>query len=62
MKGFVVTQYLDRWNDAVVEMAQWIRDGKLKVQETVLDGLESTPKAFIDLFVGKNTGKMVVRV
>ena len=62
MEGFVVTKYLDRWNDAVADLAQWIRDGELKVQETVVDGLESIPKAFIDLFVGKNTGKMVVRV
>ena len=62
MEGFVVTKYLDRWNEAVNELAQWTREGKLKVKETVLDGLESTPKAFIDLFVGKNTGKMVVRL
>ena len=62
MEGFVCTKYLDRWNVAVAELAQWVRDGKLKVQETVINGLDSTPKAFIDLFVGKNTGKMVVRV
>ena len=62
MEGFVVTKYADRWDEAVTELAKMIREGKLKVKETILDGLESTPQAFIDLFVGKNTGKMVVKV
>ena len=62
MEGFVVTKYQDRWNDAVLELAQWVREGKLKVKETVLKGLEATPQAFIDLFNGKNTGKMIISV
>ena len=62
MEGFVVTKYQDRWNEAVLNLAQWVRDGKLKVKETVVEGLEATPQAFIDLFDGKNTGKMIIRV
>ena len=58
MEGFVVTKYQERWNDAVLELAQWVREGKLKVKETVLKRLEATPQAFIDLFNGKNTGKI----
>ena len=57
MEGFVVTKYQDRWNEAVLNLAQWVRDGKLKVKETVVEGLEATPQTFIDLFDGKNTGK-----
>ena len=62
MEGFVVTKYADRWDEAVKELSSMIREGKLKVEETILDGLESTPQAFINLFVGKNKGKMMVRL
>ena len=62
MKGFLVAEYRDRWNEAVMELSQLVREGKLDVKETIVDGLESTPQAFIDLFVGKNKGKMIVKV
>ena len=62
MEGFVVTKYKDRWNEAVLELAKWVREGKLKVKETVVEGLEATPNAFIDLFNGKNTGKMIIKL
>ena len=62
MEGFVVTKYANRWDEAVKELSSMIREGKLKVEETILDGLESTPQAFINLFVGKNKGKMMVKL
>ena len=62
MEGFVVTKYADRWNEAVRELSSMIREGKLKVEETILYGLESTPQAFINLFTGKNKGKMIVKL
>jgi len=62
MEGFVVTKYQDRWNEAVLKLSEWVRDGKLKVKETVMEGIESTPNAFIDLFNGTNTGKMIIRI
>ena len=43
-------------------MTAWIQAGRLKWEETVVDGLENTPKAFIGLFTGDNTGKMLVRL
>jgi NADPH-dependent curcumin reductase CurA len=43
-------------------MAAWLREGKVSYEETVVDGLENAPRAFIDLMKGANKGKMVVRV
>jgi NADPH-dependent curcumin reductase CurA len=43
-------------------MAKWAKEGKMKWRETVVDGVENSPKAFIGLFKGDNLGKMVVRV
>ena len=42
------------------EMTQWIKDGKIKWEETVENGIENAPKAFLNLFSGANTGKMLV--
>jgi hypothetical protein len=61
-EGFIVTRYMPRAKEAIPVIAQWIRDGKLKYRETVMDGLENAPKAFIGLFQGENTGKMLVKV
>ena len=42
-------------------MAQWISEGKIKVDETIIEGYENMPEAFIGLFKGSNLGKMVVK-
>jgi NADPH-dependent curcumin reductase CurA len=44
------------------EMAPWVANGTVKSRETVVDGLEATPDAFLGLFEGANTGKMLVRL
>jgi NADPH-dependent curcumin reductase CurA len=44
------------------DMGQWISQGKIKWQETVVDGIENAPKAFLGLFTGANVGKMLVRL
>jgi NADPH-dependent curcumin reductase CurA len=43
-------------------MLKWIQEGKIKCQETVTDGFENLPQAFIDMFNGKNFGKAIVKV
>ena len=43
-------------------MAQWIGEGKVKAEETVVEGFEKMPEAFNGLFTGANTGKMVVKI
>jgi NADPH-dependent curcumin reductase CurA len=43
-------------------MSAWLRDGKIKYREDVVDGLDKTPEAFIGLLSGRNLGKLLVRV
>ncbi len=62
MQGFLVSDYAPRFGEALVEMAGWLREGKLKYREDIVDGFENMPKAFIGLFHGENTGKRLVRI
>jgi NADPH-dependent curcumin reductase len=61
MEGFIVLDYAARFPEAIAEMRQWIDDGKLKQQVTIIDGFEQLPIALIRLFEGYNTGKLMVR-
>jgi len=62
VQGLLVSDYAPRWGAAMVEMAGWIRDGKIKYREDIVDGFENVPKAFIGLFEGENTGKRIVKI
>ncbi|RRJ82902.1 NADP-dependent oxidoreductase [Aestuariirhabdus litorea] len=62
MQGFIVSDHWDGYPAFVAEMAQWIQQKKISWQETVFEGIEQAPDAFIGLFEGKNTGKMLVRL
>lgn len=62
MKGFIITDYTPRFVEGVVQLAQWLGAGKLKYAETIVDGFENTPAAFIGLFSGDNLGKQIVKV
>jgi NADPH-dependent curcumin reductase CurA len=62
MKGFIITEYAARFTEGVMNLAQWLVAGKLKYAETVAEGFENTPKAFIGLFSGENLGKQLVKV
>ena len=60
IKGFIVSNFGERELDFARDMGAWIESGRLKYQETVVAGLDNMPQAFIGLFTGANTGKMVV--
>ena len=62
MEGFQVMRWMNRWNEGLKQMATWIQEGKIITKETIVHGFENTPEAFIGLFTGKNTGKMIVKV
>ncbi len=62
MQGFLVLDYFDRTPEAVADLSQWIRDGKLKYNIDIVDGLENTLTAFRRLFSGSNRGKQLVRI
>ena len=57
----MVYQWYDRWNEGIFHMAKLIHQGKLKAKETIIEGFENMPEAFIGLFRGSNIGKMVVK-
>lgn len=62
MQGFIVTDHADRFRDFLAEVGPWVRDGKVQYRETIVDGFENIPSAFVGLFHGHNTGKMLVKV
>ena len=62
LKGFIVFDYFPRLAEFYAEMGPWLADGTVKSSETVVDGLEHMPDAFLGLFKGANTGKMLVRL
>ena len=62
LRGFVVSSHYDMLADFHRDMTRWAKEGKMKWRETVVDGVENSPTAFIGLFKGDNLGKMVVRV
>jgi NADPH-dependent curcumin reductase CurA len=62
IRGFIVFDHNKRLPEFLAEVTPYLADGRLKVKETVVTGLEHAPKAFIDLFSGENVGKMVVKI
>ena len=62
LRGFIVSDHLDRTQAMIAEVGGWLSEGKISHSETVVDGLENAPGAFIDLLRGANTGKMLVRL
>lgn len=62
LKGFIVSNYNERRDDFIRDMTEWVLSGRLKYRETVFEGIESMPEAFIGLFTGANTGKMIVNL
>lgn len=62
IKGFVLSDYADRQSEGLQELGKWLSEGKLKYEETVVDGFDNVVEAFLQLFKGANLGKMLVKV
>lgn len=62
MQGFIITDYGSRFGEGAKQMTQWLREGKLKYAENIIEGFENTPQAFLGLFTGENLGKQLVKV
>ena len=63
MQGFIIFEdYGHRYDEFFRQMSAWIKEGKIKYREDIVDGLENAPQAFIGLLAGKNFGKLIIRV
>jgi len=62
IQGFLVRDHDDLRPEFERRVGGWLREGKLRHEETIVDGIRSAPTAFLDLFTGGNTGKMLVRI
>jgi NADPH-dependent curcumin reductase CurA len=62
LQGFIVRDHYNMLNEFHAVMAKWVNEGRIKWKETVAEGLENAPKAFLGLFKGENFGKMLVKI
>ena len=62
MEGFVGLDYQHRWDEAYRALSKWLKEGRIKDLEEVLEGLESAPASIAGLYRGENLGKRVIRV
>ncbi len=62
LEGFIVSSHADMQIQFIQDMSAWIASGKVKWRETVEEGIENAPAAFLKLFKGENLGKMLVRL
>ncbi|MBW3129266.1 NADP-dependent oxidoreductase [Hymenobacter profundi] len=62
LQGFIVSNYAKRFPEGVRELTQWVEQDKLTFEETITEGFDQIPAAFLGLFTGENTGKALVKV
>jgi NADPH-dependent curcumin reductase CurA len=61
-QGFVIFDHLDRWEACIATLADWVRNGDLRYEEDILDGLDACPDALAGLYRGENKGKRLIRL
>lgn len=62
LQGFIVSDFADENDQALADLQKWVADGRVKVQEDIVEGLENTPAALIGLLAGDNRGKRMVKI
>jgi hypothetical protein len=62
MSGFLAFDYQHRYEEAITRLAAWVREGRLRYREEVLDGIENCPGAIAELYRGENLGKRLIRL
>lgn len=62
MQGFIVGNFAPKFPEAIAQLSSWLMEGKLTYTETIVEGFNQIPEAFIGLFEGKNNGKMIVKI
>lgn len=62
LQGFIVSEHLDVWPEALGELARGVANGRIRYRETIAEGLEAAPEAFIGMLHGRNFGKQLVRL
>jgi hypothetical protein len=62
MQGFLTTDFAKRYEEAIGDLVQWIRDGRLRYREDLMSGIESAPGSIEKLYSGENNGKLVIKL
>lgn len=62
MKGFIVSDYAEHNKEGLIQLSQWVKEGKIQYRENIVEGFENTVEAFLGLFRGDNIGKQLVKV
>jgi NADPH-dependent curcumin reductase CurA len=62
LQGYIISDHFDRFGEFAREAGEWVRDGRLQYRETIVEGIQNAPDAFLGLLRGENIGKMLVKV
>jgi hypothetical protein len=62
VEGFLVFDYVNRYDEGLRVLGRWVKEGKLRYREDIIDGFEHMPKALIRILNGENFGKQLVKV
>jgi hypothetical protein len=62
MEGFIVTDFLEKYPEAIEEMKSWVNEGKIIYKEDIQEELENAPKTLQRLYTGKNKGKQLLKL